>query len=88
LITTARIGRPVRALSADGSFPQGVESRTVKYDGAYLTYLHNLDPEAKEIQLKSDRRIKEIFWLNKAEKLPGPTIELAPLETKILKLYP
>ena len=50
-----RIARPIRVLTADGKYPEGVESRTVPIDGGYVTYLHNETGQSQTVQLNPPR---------------------------------
>jgi hypothetical protein len=79
--------RPVRAVAAAGGYPEGVESRTVKFEDGFLTYLHN--ETGKEAAVKLDapgRQFAEIFCVNTEQKLASPAMTLAPYETRIMRI--
>ncbi|KPJ54652.1 MAG: hypothetical protein AMS16_04570 [Planctomycetes bacterium DG_58] len=79
--------RPVRALTLAGGYPEGVESRTVRFKGDYLTYLHNETGEPRTVKLvATGKQVAEIFNLNIEERIPAPTMTLAPYETRIMRI--
>ena len=79
--------RPVRATTAAGGYPQGVESRTVRSKGDYLTYLHNETGEDRLVMLVAKRRqFAEILNVNTEERIPSPVMTLAPYETRIMRI--
>ncbi|HUV38406.1 MAG TPA: hypothetical protein VMY39_02280 [Planctomycetota bacterium] len=87
LMDVLAFDRPVRATTLAGGYPEGVESRTVSFEGSHLTYLHNETGEAQTVRLVAkDRDIAEVFWLNREVKLPSTVITLAPYETRLLRV--
>lgn len=80
------ISRTIRALTPDGKYPEGVESRTAPIDGGYVTYLHNETGQTQSVQLKSARPLGAIFSVSSGQPLPAGTMTLAPYETRILTI--
>ena len=88
LMTEAGFNRPIRALGAASTYPEGVESRTVEEGGAYLTYLHNETGQPQTVRLTSPagKQFTEIHNLNTDTMLPSPVMTLAPYETRIMRI--
>ena len=79
--------RPVRALTPDGGYPDGVESRTVPHADGYLTYLHNQMGEERAVRLEvKGSKIAAIRHLNQEKELPVGPMTLAPYETRIMRV--
>jgi beta-galactosidase GanA len=78
--------RAIRAFAPDGKYPEGVESRTVAFDGALLTYLHNFTGKGVTVKLSAAKDIGDIFNVNTETKVDSPTMTLAPYETRIMKV--
>ncbi|MBI3829364.1 MAG: beta-galactosidase trimerization domain-containing protein [Planctomycetes bacterium] len=88
LLGEAGAPRPVRAFSAQGGYPEGVESRTVLFEGQWLTYLVNTNKEPVKIKLSAERGIGAIFNLNSATRASSATLTLEPYESAIYKIQP
>ncbi len=86
IMNEEELNRPIRAFAADGSYLNGVESRTVEFEDRYLTYLHNINAEPVDVVLKSDKQISSIYNLNKGVMLDSQSITLGPQETLIMKI--
>ncbi len=88
LMASAGFDRPIRAFAPDGSYLDGVESRTTTEGGAYLTYLHNETEKEQAVKLVSTagKQFTEIRNLNADVMLPGPVMTLAPYETRIMRI--
>jgi len=86
LMDQCRLNRPVRARLADGSYPPGVESRTVRHEGALLTYLANTTGEKVAVELKSPVPIAATWNFNAETRHMGATVTLAPYETRIMRV--
>jgi len=86
LMEALQVKRPVRALAGRGRYPEGVESRTVQFEGGYLTYLHNLTRLHKKVALSAPgARIASVFDLT-TQSVSGARIALPPQGTRILKV--
>jgi hypothetical protein len=91
LMAWAMFERPIRAVTPADGYLEGVESRTVPFEGGYLTYLHNESDKDVTVKLfaagtESGKSFAEIFCVNTEEKIASPTMKLAPYETRIMKI--
>ncbi|MFB3890785.1 MAG: beta-galactosidase trimerization domain-containing protein [Phycisphaerae bacterium] len=80
------VEREIRLRTADDKHPQGLESRTVPYDGDWLTYIANTTPKSVQVKLVSARKIGQIINLNTETAVSDATMTLAPYETRIMKI--
>jgi beta-galactosidase GanA len=86
ILTETNVKRPIRALNRDGSFPEGIESRTVEQDGHWLTYVTNTNMKAVEVELKASAPTGEIENVISEKKEADLTLQLEPMETRILRI--
>jgi beta-galactosidase GanA len=86
LMTQARFLRPIRVAGPDSPYVPGVESRTVRQDDGWLTYLANTTGSTVQVKLSAAKPIGEIHDLNRDIQEPTGLITLQPYETKILKI--
>ena len=86
LMESLDFDRPIRALTPDGKYPAGVESRTVAVGGSMLTYLCNTSGKSVVVKLKSAKSLAEIWNLNADRRESGAEIALAPYETRIMRI--
>ncbi|MBI2302186.1 MAG: beta-galactosidase, partial [Armatimonadetes bacterium] len=86
LIDEAGVDRPVRVRPADGRAVRGVESRTVKTDGGYLTYLINLNREARTVRLETKSPILAAVDLVVGQPVKPGGLRLPSLSPMLLRL--
>jgi len=86
LLENAGVERLVRAYGPKGVYLNGVESRTVSFEGGLLTYLQNTTGEPQVVELKAKKKIVEIENVNTETKVASPKMTLAPYETRIMKI--
>lgn len=86
LMEQCRVARPIRMHTPDGGYPSGVESRTVSCEGAFLTYLANTTDRSVAVTLAARAPIGEFWDYNRAERVSGPAMTLAPFETRIMRI--
>jgi beta-galactosidase GanA len=86
LIKDANIDRSVRIVDKEGKVIFGVESRTVKENGVYFTYIINFTGEDKNVKISSKESIKKITNLITEEITNKLEFLIKPNETLILKM--
>jgi hypothetical protein len=86
LLAEINIRRPIRVMLKGGTYPEGVESRTVEKDGNWLTYVTNTNDKAVEVELKSAEPLGEIYNVIAEKKESASTLTLEPMETRIFRI--
>ncbi|HHN46006.1 MAG TPA: hypothetical protein ENN09_01070, partial [Planctomycetes bacterium] len=77
--------RPIRVFTQRGGYPEGVESRTVYFEGGLLTYLNNRSSLSVPVSLHGvDTKTMEIWNVSADRKERSPRMTLAPYETRII----
>jgi len=86
-MTTLVIDRPVRLLNEDGSFADRIESRTVRRDGRYMTYIINLDTKERAVKItKNGVPVLGAFDMIRNGRIDTSSLHLKRLEVLLLSL--